>query len=62
MALKEKEKSSTNSRKRLVKTDCIQEAMISHNMLVCQVASFSSLCITMSLKECLGIDKHLLKA
>ncbi len=34
------------------KTDCIQEAMISHNMLVCQVATFSPLCIAMSLKVC----------
>jgi hypothetical protein len=44
------------------KTDCIQEAMISHNMLVCQVATFSPLCIAMSLKECDSIDKQLLKA
>jgi hypothetical protein len=33
------------------KTDTIQEAKIIHNMFVCQVATFSPLCISMSLKE-----------
>jgi len=43
-------------------TASIQEAKILHNMLVCQVATFSPLCISMSLKECAHIDKHLLSA
>jgi hypothetical protein len=43
-------------------TSSIQEARILHNMLVCQVATFSPLCISMSLKECGHIDKHLLSA
>ncbi len=40
----------------------IQEAKILHNKLVCQLATFSPLCISMSLKECVHIDKHLLSA
>jgi hypothetical protein len=40
----------------------IQEAKILHNMLVCQVATFSPLCIRMSLKECAHIDTQLLSA
>jgi hypothetical protein len=44
------------------KTDRIWEAVISHNMLVCQVVTFSSLCIKMSCKECGNIDKLLMKA
>jgi hypothetical protein len=43
------------------KSDNIQETMIAHNMLVCQVATFSPLCITMTLRECASIDKLLLK-
>jgi hypothetical protein len=42
--------------------DSIQEAVITHNMLVCQVETFSPICITMSLKECSTIDKQLLKS
>jgi hypothetical protein len=44
------------------KADCIQEAMIAHNMLVCQVATYSPLCIPMSIKECISIDKQLLSS
>jgi hypothetical protein len=44
------------------KTDSFQEAKIEHNLLVCQTATFSPLCISMSLKECAVIDRHLLKA
>jgi hypothetical protein len=43
------------------KSDNIQETMIAHNMLVCQVATFSPLCITLTLRECASIDKLLLK-
>jgi len=39
-----------------------QEMKILHNMLVCQVATLSPLCISMTLKECTSIDKHLLSA
>jgi hypothetical protein len=61
---KEKLISKMNQRIGLIvaKTDSIQEAVISHNMLVCQVATFSPLCIKMSLKECGNIDKLLMKA
>jgi hypothetical protein len=41
-------------------TNCIQEARILHNMLVCQVATFSPICIKMNLKECFLIDKRLI--
>lgn len=44
------------------KTQTIQETKIAHNMLVCQVATFSPLCIYMSLKDCSRIDKQLLAA
>jgi hypothetical protein len=44
------------------KAHSITEAKISHNMIVCQVATFSPLCIPMSLQECMNIDKQLLKA
>ncbi len=44
------------------KTDSIKEARISHNMLVCQVATFSPLCASMTLDECMTIDKQLLVA
>jgi hypothetical protein len=40
----------------------IQEAKILHNMLVCQVATFSPLCISMSLKECAHIGRQSLSA
>jgi hypothetical protein len=44
------------------KASSIQEARITHNMLVCQVASFSLICIDMTLDECAEIDKKLIKA
>eukprot|EP00590_Aulacoseira_subarctica_P005294 CAMPEP_0172416722 /NCGR_PEP_ID=MMETSP1064-20121228/3216_1 /TAXON_ID=202472 /ORGANISM="Aulacoseira subarctica , Strain CCAP 1002/5" /LENGTH=1681 /DNA_ID=CAMNT_0013154579 /DNA_START=343 /DNA_END=5384 /DNA_ORIENTATION=- len=44
------------------KADSIQEARINHNMLVCQVANYSPICIDMSLPECGEIDNKLLKA
>ncbi len=40
---------------------CIVEARIGHNMLVYQVATYSPICITMSLKECACIDGALLR-
>jgi hypothetical protein len=40
----------------------IQEARIAHNMLVCQVATFSPICLSMSMKECAPVDKQILKA
>jgi hypothetical protein len=44
------------------KADSIQEAGITHNMLVCQVANYSPICIDMFLEDCCEIDKHLTKA
>ena len=44
----------------LKKANCIKEARITHHMLVCQVATFSSICISMSLAECTSIDNQLL--
>jgi hypothetical protein len=44
------------------KADSIQEARITHNMLVCQVANYSPICIDMSLEDCCEIDKRLIKA
>jgi hypothetical protein len=44
------------------KADSIQEQRITHNMLVCQVATFSPICISMSLRDCSAIDKQLLTA
>ena len=44
------------------KADRVRENRISHNMLVCQVATFSPICISMALAECTSIDKQLLKA
>jgi len=41
-------------------TNSIQEAKILHNMLVCQVATFSPICIPMMLKKTTSIDKQLL--
>jgi hypothetical protein len=43
-------------------TDTIQEAKIIHNMIACRVATFSPLCISMSLMECNAIDKQLINA
>jgi hypothetical protein len=43
-------------------TICIRETKILHNMLVCQVATFLPICISMSLKECTEIDKYLIAA
>jgi len=40
----------------------IREARIAHNMLVCQVATFSPICIAMSLKDCANIDKAIIKS
>jgi len=44
------------------KVHSIAENKIAHNMLVCQVATYSPICITMSLQECKEVDKQLLKA
>lgn len=44
------------------KADSIQEARINHNMLVCQVANYSPICIDMTLSECGTLDNKLLKA
>jgi len=44
------------------KADSVQETKLGHNMLVNQVATFSPICISMSLAECTNIDKQLLKA
>jgi hypothetical protein len=43
------------------KMDNIREARIAHNMLVCQVATFSPICIPMTLQDCADIDKTILK-
>jgi hypothetical protein len=40
----------------------VQEARILHNMLVCQVATFSPICISMTLKECEAIDRVIIQA
>jgi hypothetical protein len=44
------------------RADSIQETKIAHNIMVCQVATFSPICINMSLQECADIGKQLLKA
>jgi len=44
------------------KTHSIAEAKIAHNMLVCQVATYSPICITMTLQECASVDRQLIKA
>jgi len=44
------------------KTQNIAEAKIAHNMIVCQVATFSPICISFSLQECMEVDKQLTKA
>jgi hypothetical protein len=44
------------------KSQTIQETKIANNMLVCQVATFSPICINMSLSDCSRVDKQLLKA
>jgi hypothetical protein len=61
---KEKILTKLNQRIGLIaaKMNSIQEAKIAHNMLVCQVATFSSICISMPLKECAFVDKQILKA
>jgi hypothetical protein len=46
----------------VAKADSIQEARISHTMLVCQVATFSPICIHMTLKDYAAIDKQIIKA
>jgi hypothetical protein len=46
----------------VAKADKIQKARISHNMLVCQAATFSPICIHMTLKDCAAIDEQILKA
>jgi len=43
-------------------TDSIKETRIAHNMLVCQVATFSPLCASMTLDDCMTVDKQLLLA
>jgi hypothetical protein len=45
-----------------IKANNIMESKITHNMLVCQVATFSPLCIYMTLEECATIDKQLIQA
>jgi hypothetical protein len=40
----------------------IQEAKITHNMLVYQVAKYSPICISMTLKECASIDRQIIQA
>ena len=44
------------------KTQTIRETQIAHNMQVCQVATFSPICINMSLAECSKVDRQLLQA
>jgi hypothetical protein len=44
------------------KAQSVTEAKIAHNMIVCQVATFSPICISFSLTECMEVDKHLTKA
>jgi hypothetical protein len=45
-----------------MKAENILESKITHNMLVCQVTTFSPLCIYMTLEECATIDKQLIRA
>jgi len=42
------------------KAENIQEAKITHNMLVCQVATYSPICISMTLKECASVDRQII--
>jgi len=42
------------------KMNSIKEACIAHNMLACQVATFSPICIPMSIQDCHTIDKAIL--
>jgi hypothetical protein len=44
------------------KMNSIREAQIAQNMLVCQVATFSPICISMMLQDCEVIDKTILKS
>jgi len=43
-------------------SNSIQETKILHNMLVCQIATFSPICLSITLSDCTLIDKHLLNA
>jgi hypothetical protein len=49
-------------RKLQPKSNSITETKIAHNMLVCQVATFSPICISFTLQECMAVDKQLIKA
>jgi hypothetical protein len=44
------------------KAENIQEAKITHNMLVCQVATYSPICISMTLKECASVVRQIIQA
>jgi len=44
------------------KSNSVTETKIAHNMLVCQVATFSPICISFTLQECMAVDKQLVKA
>jgi hypothetical protein len=44
------------------KAQSITEAKIAHNMIVCQVATFSPICISFTLQECTTVDKQLDRA
>jgi hypothetical protein len=44
------------------KAENIQEAQITHNMLVCQVATYSPICISMTLKECASVVRQIIQA
>jgi hypothetical protein len=44
------------------KTHSIKETRILHNMLVCQVATFSTLCASFSLTDCTNIDKQIIRS
>jgi hypothetical protein len=61
---KEKILTKLNQRIGLIaaKMNSLQEAKIAHNMLMCQFATFSPICISMSVKECASVDKQTLKA
>jgi len=43
------------------KAENIQEAKITHNMLVCQIATYSPICISMTLKECASVDRQIIQ-
>jgi hypothetical protein len=44
------------------RTHSVTETKLMHNMLVCQVATYSPICIPMSLQDCMQVDKCLIKA